>query len=404
VASLAPSFATLCTKALCRVELTCSNAIGKVLLINHEVLECGSSQLALRSSMYLIGLGTAVPPHRYAQHECWSALQNSAPFAKLSVRSRAILKRVLGSENGIATRHLALDPLDEVFDLRPDALHARFAQHAPALAAQAGKRALDDATISASNIDAVLVSTCTGYLCPGLTSYVTEQLGLRADVFPLDLVGQGCGAALPNLRTADALIAAGRAKTVLSICVEVCSAAFYLDDDPGVLISACLFGDGAGAAVLSDQPSGYKRRVRWKSFASDLQPADRDVLRFEQRGGMLRNILTQEVPAKASASAAQLLTKLLALAGLDRPQIAGWIWHAGGRDVLQALRERINLSEEDVRHSAGVLRNFGNLSSPTVFFVLQAALNDSVPDGYWWMSSFGAGFSCHGALMEVRAQ
>ncbi|MDA1276423.1 MAG: stilbene synthase [Verrucomicrobia bacterium] len=354
--------------------------------------------------MYLIGLGTSVPPHCYAQRECWSALQGSAPFAKLSVRSRAILKRVLSSENGIATRHLALDPLDEVFDLRPDTLHARFAQHAPALAAQAGKRALEDARISASNIDAVLVSTCTGYLCPGLTSYVTEQLGLRADVFPLDLVGQGCGAALPNLRTAEALIAAGRAKTVLSICVEVCSAAFYLDDDPGVLISACLFGDGAGAAVLSNQPARNKRRVRWKSFASDLQPADRDVLRFEQRGGMLRNILTQEVPAKAAASASQLLEKLLALTNLDRPQIAGWIWHAGGRDVLQALREQINLSEEDVRHSAGVLRNFGNLSSPTVFFVLQTALNDSVPDGFWWMSSFGAGFSCHGALMEVRAQ
>jgi predicted naringenin-chalcone synthase len=99
---------------------------------------------------------------------------------------------------------------------------------------------LKDAKCKPGEIDAVLISTCTGYLCPGLTSYVSERLGLRPDVFPLDLVGQGCGAALPNLRAAEAILAAGRAQKVLSICVEVCSAAFYLDDDPGVLISACL--------------------------------------------------------------------------------------------------------------------------------------------------------------------
>src|SRR5258708_2888971 len=110
---------------------------------------------------------------------------------------------------------------------------------------------------------------CTGYLCPGLTSYVSERLGLRSDALLLDLVGQGCGAALPNLRTAEALLGAGRARRVLSICVEVCSAAYYLDDDPGVLVSACLFGDGAGAAVLSnDPPAAGKKRVRWKAGAS----------------------------------------------------------------------------------------------------------------------------------------
>src|SRR5213075_2477850 len=102
--------------------------------------------------------------------------------------------------------------------------------------------------------DALIVSTCTGYLCPGLSSNVTQRLGLRSNVLALDLVGQGCGAALPNLRTAEALLESGRCERVLSICVEVCSAAFFLDNDPGVLISACLFGDGARAAILSDTP------------------------------------------------------------------------------------------------------------------------------------------------------
>src|SRR6185437_4170989 len=126
--------------------------------------------------------------------------------------------------------------------------------NAPLLATQAAERALADAKIETSQIDAIVASTCTGYLCPGLTSYISERLGLRKDVMTFDLVGQGCGAALPNLRVADALLASDRAERVLSVCVEVCSAAMYLDDDIGVLISACLFGDGAGAAVLSNAP------------------------------------------------------------------------------------------------------------------------------------------------------
>src|SRR5262249_1847926 len=162
-----------------------------------------------------------------------------------------------------------------------------FVQHAPALATLAAQRALQDAQLTPADIDAVIVSTCTGYLCPGLTSYVTERLGLRADVLALDLVGQGCVAALPNLRMAEALLDAGRWQQVLSVGVEVCSAAFYLDDDPGVLISACLFGDGAGAAIVSQQPSPRQRRVEWNAARSTLQPASRDLLRFEQKDGML---------------------------------------------------------------------------------------------------------------------
>jgi len=352
--------------------------------------------------MFFIGLGTAAPPRRYAQRECWEAMRQSAPFAQLAPRSRAILKKVLGGDNGISARHLALEPLTEVFDQTPDALQARFTRHAPALATAAARRALADSGCAPRDMDAILVSTCTGYLCPGLTSYVAEQLGLRPDIFALDLVGQGCGAALPNFRAAEAILAAGRAKKVLSICVEVCSAAFYLDDDPGVLISACLFGDGAGAAVLSGEPLPGRRRVEWKFAASRLVTAERDTLRFSHKNGMLRNILLPQVPQVAGEIAKQLFADSLAAAGVHREQIAGWILHTGGRDVILALRARLGLGAHDVRHSSAVLREFGNISSPTVYFALEHALRDSVPDGLWWMSAFGAGFSCHGALLEVK--
>lgn len=351
--------------------------------------------------MFLSGIGTAAPSARWTQTQCWDALVASEYLPRLSPRSQAILRKVLRGNNGICSRHLAFEHLGEAFAMDPDVLDARFARHAPAVASEAAVRALADAGLTPDDIDAVIISTCTGYLCPGLTSYVTERLGLRTDILALDLVGQGCGAALPNMRTGEALIASGRADRVLSICVEICSAAMYLDDDPGVLISACLFGDGAGAAVLTADAIPGRRRVEWQSAATLMNAGDREQLRFERRRGMLRNILTPAVPALAAKHVDQVLTEGLQRANISRDDITGWILHAGGREILSAVRQQTGLTEDDTRWSAAILRDYGNVSSPCVYFVLQSALRDDAPGGYWWVSSFGAGFSCHGALLEV---
>jgi alkylresorcinol/alkylpyrone synthase len=225
-------------------------------------------------------------------------------------------------------------------------------------------------------------------------------LGLRANVLALDLVGQGCVAALPNLRTGQALISSGSFKHVLSVCVEVCSAVMYIDDDPGVLISACLFGDASGAAVLSREPGVQTRRVEWLAADSILNPAARDLLRFEQKNGMLRNILTQPVPGLAAEHAAKVFEKVTAAAGVKQEQIRAWIWHAGGRDILLALKVKFHLEDTDLFWSASVLRDLGNVSSSCVYHVMERAMK--APGGYWWLSSFGAGFSSHGALLRVE--
>jgi alkylresorcinol/alkylpyrone synthase len=176
----------------------------------------------------------------------------------------------------------------------------------------------------------------------------------------------------------------------------------YLDDDPGVLISACLFGDGAGAAVLTTDPIPGRRRVEWKSAGTFIEVGDREELRFERQRGMLRNILSPAVPALAAKHVDRVLAEGLERSGLAREDITGWILHAGGREILAAIRQKIGLTEDDTRWSASILRDYGNVSSPCVYFVLQAALNEQARGGYWWMSSFGAGFSCHGALLEVE--
>ena len=351
--------------------------------------------------MFVNGLGTANPPQRYSKAECWEAFRTSDWFLKLDRRAHIIAETVLTKDNGIESRSLSVDSLSEVFQIDPDTLHARFLANAPALAAAAGKSALKDAGLSPEEIDGVVISTCTGYLCPGLTSYVIERLGLSANVLAFDLVGQGCAAALPNWRLADALLGAGSVQHVLSICVEVSSAAMFLDNDPGVLISACLFGDGAGAAVLSRNPHPQRRSIEWKAFASLVNPAERNALMFETRKGMLRNILTRPVPRLAAEHAERVLHSVLDAAGLRPSDISAWIMHAGGRDVLEALQRRLNLGASELRYSADMLYRYGNMSSAFVYFVLQAALDDDAEPGWWWMSAFGAGFSCHGALLKA---
>src|ERR1700691_1451511 len=312
--------------------------------------------------MFLNAIGTALPEKCYSKDACWVAFKASDWFGRLDARSHAIAKLVLTRNNGIEERWLSVDSLDEVFAIDPDVLHRRFVAHAPRLASAAGQSGLRTAGVSADQIDAVIVTTCTGYLCPALSGYVIEQLGLRSDILAFDLVGQGCAGALPNWQLGSALLAAGHCEHVLSICVEVCSAAMYLDDDPGVLISTCLFGDGAGAAVLSRRPLAAHRRVQWKQSTSSIDPSERAALRFEHQDGMLRNILTRAVPRLAAQHAKDVLIKTLERAGLRQEQISEWIFHAGGRDVLLALEAHLGLHPDALRYSREALGRHGILS------------------------------------------
>jgi alkylresorcinol/alkylpyrone synthase len=351
--------------------------------------------------MYINGTGTSTPSQHYSQREVWEVLREHSILDSLLPRSGKILEKVLLGNNGIDGRHLAVEQLEEGLIDDPDVLHSRFATAAPTLASDAGTKALDDAGIAAGEIDALVVSTCTGYLCPGLSSYVLERLKLAPDTFCLDLVGQGCGAALPNLQTAESLVRSGGVKHVLCICVEVCSAAFYLDDDPGVLISACLFGDGAAAAVVSQDKTAEARSIEWVSSTTRMIPEDRESLRFQHRAGLLRNVLAPEVPDIAAKHAREVFDSVARVTGVDESQIAGWLWHAGGKNVLEKLQSAFSLTSDDVAISASLLRRLGNVSSPFVLFALDEARKRNLTAGYWWIASFGAGFSSHGALLKA---
>lgn len=337
--------------------------------------------------MHLHALATAVPPAAFTQSECWGIVERSGVRARLKRRSMLILHNLLRGAHGIERRHFAVDEIGGVFDRTADELNGAFHREAPRLAARALAAALERAGVAPGELDALLICTCTGYLCPGVTSYVAEQLGLRPDVVLTDLVGLGCGAAIPTLRAASHVLAARQDAVVACVAVEVCSAAFYLDDDPGVIISACLFSDGAAASVWRSTPG--PAGLRAFDFRSLHLPAERDKLRFEQRDGKLRNLLDPSVPALAAGA----VGRLWAERG-PRP-VSRVVAHPGGVDVLEAVAPVV--APHSLAASAATLRDFGNMSSPSVLFALERALAEESPGpgGDFWLVSFGAGFSAH---------
>jgi predicted naringenin-chalcone synthase len=337
--------------------------------------------------MFLQALATAVPGATFTQSDCWSIVEKSGVRSRLQRRSMLMMHTILRGDHGIARRHFAMPEIERVFDRTADELNGAFRSEAPKLAATALTRALKEAGLEADELDALLICTCTGYLCPGLTSYVAEQLGLRPNAVLTDLVGLGCGAAIPTLRAASHLLAAQPRAIVACVAVEVCSAAFYLDDDPGVITSACLFSDGAAATIWRSTPGPLA--IRAFDFESVHQPENRDRLRFEQRGGKLRNLLDRAVPEVAAAA-----VKGMWEARGPRP-VARVIVHPGGKDVLGAIAPVV--APHSLEASARTLLNYGNMSSPSVLFALEETLRGAAPGpgGDFWLVSFGAGFSAH---------
>lgn len=339
--------------------------------------------------MYLLSIASQAPPQSYTQPECWDILQQSTALDGLTDRSKLLLRKILNNQNGIDKRHFAVEDIHSLFSRSAEALNHDFQREAPKLAGQALQTALERASLKAHELDALIICTCTGYLCPGVTSYVAESLGLRSDCYLQDLVGLGCGAAIPSLRNASGVLAANPEAKVAVVAVEICSAAFFINDDPGVLVSMCLFGDGASASIWTGQ---VLEDAAWRMSGFDTihQPENRELLRFVNHQGLLRNQLDLSVPEHAAEAV---------LALHQRRESAGEVVaHAGGRDVIDALRKV--LPDEALAESQSVLRQFGNMSSPSVMFALEERLDRENQAESLWLTSFGAGFAAHSCHMH----
>ncbi|NRB32960.1 MAG: stilbene synthase [Rhizobiaceae bacterium] len=334
--------------------------------------------------MFLESIATALPEYHYTQPECLEAMKRSSVAGDLRPGSLILLDRLLSNgKSGIQQRYFCLDNLEPVFDRSAQELNEIFEVQAPQLAANALVPALAEAGIEANELDALFVCTCTGYLCPGVSSYLAESLGMVAGIYLQDLVGLGCGAAIPTMRAAQGFLAANPGAKVATVAVEVCSAAFYADNDPGVLVSLCLFGDGAAAAIWTDEAAPGK----WKAdaFTTVHRPEDREEIRFVNSGGKLKNQLAKTVPGLAALAVKELYDDRQAEP--DRV-----LSHAGGRDVIEEIEKQLPHTLTETRD---VFSLCGNMSSPSVLFALEKAFREPGGDRHWWLTSFGAGFAAH---------
>ena len=345
---------------------------------------------------YIRAVGRASPDYRIHQDQALLHVRERYG-SELSDRSLSLLEKFF-THPSIRQRRFAITDPAELFDEDPDERMERFRRSAVELSARAAEQALARAQCRPETVDAIVVNTCTGYLCPGITSYLIEELGLPRDISAYDLVGSGCGGAVPNLEMSRRLHRAG---ATLSVSVEICSATYQMSDEISLLVSNALFADGAAAAVLESGPPG----LELVDSRSLHEPRYRDDIRYIYRDGQLHNQLSVTLPAKSARVVRRLVEGFLEDRDMEAADITHWALHPGGQKVIDRLGELIGLPEEKLAPTRRVLREYGNISSVSVWFVLHDILAAGMEPGELCaMVAFGAGLSAHVTLLRLTGQ
>ncbi|PYN79152.1 MAG: hypothetical protein DMD96_18625 [Candidatus Rokuibacteriota bacterium] len=335
----------------------------------------------------IAAVATATPPHRFTQ------AQLLALAGYRDEERRGFFRR-----SDIEGRHLWIDPASFRPDESVDELNDRFRAGALALSESAARRALAGAGWDAADVDFVATTTCTGRLTPSLDAHLIGRLGCRADVQRVHVGDTGCASAMVALQQASSYVAAFPGRRALVVAVEICSAAYFLDNRLESAVAHAIFADGAGAlAVTTDDvgPSIVAHRTLFR-------PEHLGAMGFEYPGGRLRVILSKDVRRIGASMMGEMAAILMSTQGLKREDIRYWVLHSAGRRVIDRARMLLDLSEEQVGHSRSVLRRYGNMSSATILFVLDETLRDEVPvPGDWGvMIALGPGFAAEGALLR----
>ncbi|HJV65466.1 MAG TPA: 3-oxoacyl-[acyl-carrier-protein] synthase III C-terminal domain-containing protein [Geomonas sp.] len=347
-----------------------------------------------RRSAYVASVASVVP-------SCCADQKVAADLVREHFRD-SLTARSLGQlratflHPSIKKRHFAVREPAEIFCEDADQRIARFTEQAVELAAQAVESALAKVGVGIGEVSALVVNTCTGYICPGISTYLIDRLGLSRGVRLYDMVGSGCGGAIPNLQLAESMVKTDGG-IVVSVSVEICSAAFQMGNDLSLIVSNAVFADGAAAVVLWDRPAGFQL----VASAGHYVPEQRDSIRFVHKQGELHNQLSMQLPDLVRTAAAGVVEELLARASLKKSEIGQWAMHTGGEKIIDAVRDEVGIPEDLLWATRKVLAEYGNMSSPTVLFVLDELLQEGIRPGEWCvMLGYGAGLSAHGYLLR----
>jgi predicted naringenin-chalcone synthase len=335
----------------------------------------------------IAAVATATPPHRFTQGE----LLRLAGYADTQ-------RRGFFSRSDIEGRHLWLDPARFRPDEDVDALQARFREGALALGEAAARATLARAGWRPADLDFLATTTCTGRLTPSLDAHLVARLGCRGDVQRAHVGDTGCASALVALQQAWNHLAAFPRHRALVLAVEICSAAYFLDERLESAVAHAIFADGAGALALAAAgpgPAVVAHRTRFR-------PEHLSAMGFEYPGGRPRVVLSKDVRRIGAQMMGEMAGDLMAAQGLKREDVRHWILHSAGRRVIDRARVLLDLSEDDVAASRAVLRRHGNMSSATIFFVLEESLRRGSPTPGEWgvMIALGPGFAAEGALLR----
>lgn len=326
----------------------------------------------------ITGVGTAVPPVSYSQPELLEIFGVTDPSIRSIFLNSTIERRGLTLPPLLRDRSAAAETQGELL--------AKHTAEGLRLGREAVLACLTDSGQDVTDVRHLCCVTSTGLLTPGFSALLLRDMGLSTTCSRLDVVGMGCHAGLNALSSVAGWSRCHPGELALMVCIEVCSAAYVFDGTRRTSVVNSLFGDGAaavtvttgGVAATTGGQDPSSPRPELLRFGSRTIPEAVDAMRFvwDDEQHKFSFFLDAQVPYVIGAHAEEALERLLAGTGVARSDVGHWVVHAGGKKVVDSVRIGLGLSRHDVRHTTGVLRDHGNLSSGSFLFSYQRLVDE----------------------------
>lgn len=339
----------------------------------------------------LLSLGTAVPEIVLRQDEA-KALSRTL----FGGRAEHFDKLAPVFDNaGIAQRHIVRPPEWYRENHGWKARNLVYLEAAEALYIAAAGKALDRAGVTAGEVDALVTVSTTGIATPSLEARVAGRMGFRSSAERVPVFGLGCAGGVSGLALAARLAEGG--KIVLFVTVELCSISIRLDKlSKANIVATALFGDGAAAAVLRGGEGGI---AGIGGGGEILWPETLGIMGWDVEDPGLGVIFDRAIPPFVEENMAEGVRQIAAKSGIDRADIGRFTCHPGGAKVIAALEQSLELGQGALDHERAVLRDYGNMSAPTVLFVLERAVAAGLPERTMLLA-LGPGFTASGLVLE----
>ena len=339
----------------------------------------------------LLSVAHAVPPHRMLQTDAEAAARG------MFAHRYAAFERMapVFTTAGIEARH-TVKPLDwYLSDLDWPERNAAYLAGAQELFVDAASRALAAAGCAASDVDTIVTISSTGIATPSLEARVAGRMGFRADVECVPVFGLGCAGGVSGLALAGRLAAARPGSTVLLVAIEICTTAFRMDQLTAAnMVATALFGDGAAACVVrAGEGRGEGGIARIEGAGEHLWPDTLDIMGWTVDPTGLGVVFDRSIPPFAEQQVGPAVDGILARLGIERAAVDRFACHPGGAKVITALETTLRLDQGTLDHEREVLRQYGNMSAPTVLFVLERLAKAGLPKRTA-LAALGPGFTC----------